>query len=61
MGSIISAALADIDASSDDVSVLFILLALLCLGGAAYLAYLRNVLGAALLVFVAIVALLFGA
>ena len=34
---------------------LFVLLALICLGGAAYLAYLRNVLGAVLLVFVAVV------
>lgn len=47
--------------SSEDLSILFVLIAVACLGGAAYLAYLRNVLGAILLVFVAIVALIFGA
>lgn len=47
--------------TSHDVSLLFVLLALICFAGAAYMAYLRNVVGAVLLVFVAVVVLLFGA
>lgn len=43
-----------------DISLLFVLLALVCFAGAAYMAYLRNVLGAVLLVFVGVVALVFG-
>jgi hypothetical protein len=57
MGSFLAAA----DVHSGDLSVLFILIALACFAGAAYLAFLRNVLGAIVLVFVGIVALLFGA
>ena len=45
---------------SDDLSLLFVLIALVCLAGAGYLAYLRNVLGTVLLVFVALVALWLG-
>jgi hypothetical protein len=44
----------------DDLSLLFILLALLCFGGAAYLAYVRNIVGAIVLVFIAVVILLVG-
>lgn len=47
--------------NSSDLSILFVLVALCCFGGAAYLAYLRNALGAILLVFVGIVCLIFGA
>lgn len=46
--------------AGDDLSLLFVLVALFCLIGAGYLAYLRNVLGAGLLLIVAIVALMFG-
>lgn len=55
----LAALLAAVD-SDGDLRTLFVLIAVVCLGGAAYCAYLRNVLGAVLLVFVAVVALLFG-
>lgn len=48
------------DVRGEDLTVLFVLVALLCLGGAAYCAYVRNVIGAAVLVFIAVVALIFG-
>lgn len=60
MGSFLTSLAAD-TVSNGDLSVLFIVIAVGCLLGAAYLAYLRNVLGAGLLVLVAIVALIFGA
>lgn len=43
--------------SDSDLSVLFVLIAIACFGGAAYMAYLRNALAAILLVFVGVVAL----
>lgn len=49
-----------VGATDDEISLLFVLLALLCLAGAAYCAYLRNVLGAGLLVLVAVVAFVLG-
>lgn len=58
MGSDLLAAVAAV--ADRDLSLLFVLVALVCFGAAAYLAYLRNALGAILLVFVGIVALLFG-
>jgi hypothetical protein len=42
--------------SAGELETLFIVVALLCLLGAAYLAYVRNVVGAVLLLVVAIVA-----
>jgi hypothetical protein len=53
MGSIFLAEL-----SHADMSTLFLVLALLCFAGAAYMAYLRNALATVLLVFVGIVVLL---
>jgi hypothetical protein len=44
-----------------DLSILFVLIALFCLLGAGYCAYLSNWLGTALLVVVAVVALYVGA
>ena len=41
--------------SGDDLGLIILILGILCLCGAAYMAYLRNVLGTVLLVFVAIV------
>jgi hypothetical protein len=41
---------------SEEAQVLVFLLILACLGGAAYLAYLRNVVGAILMLVVAVVA-----
>lgn len=43
-----------------DLSILFVLIAVVCFAGAAYMAYLRNALGALLLVFVGVVALVVG-
>jgi hypothetical protein len=43
-----------------DLELLFVLIALACFSGAAYMAYLRNGLGVILFLFVAVVALLFG-
>lgn len=57
MGSFL-AVLADVD--GEDLSTLFIVAALLCILGAAYLAYLRNVVGAVLLAFIAVVAVVIG-
>jgi len=44
--------------SHADLSTLLVVLAIVCLAGAAYMAYLRNVVGCILLVFVAIVCFL---
>lgn len=44
--------------SHSDLSTLLVVLAIVCLAGAAYMAYLRNVVGCILLVFVAIVCFL---
>lgn len=44
--------------SHSDLSTLLVVIAVGCLLGAAYMAYLRNVLGVGLLVFVAIVCFL---
>lgn len=44
--------------SDSDLSTLLVVLAIVCLAGAAYMAYLRNVIGCILLVFVAIVCFL---
>ena len=55
MGSNLLAAVAE-----SDLSLLFVLLALVCFAGAAYMAYLRNVVGAVLLVFVGVVVLVVG-
>lgn len=41
-----------------DLALLFYIVALLCVCGAAYLAYLGNIVGAVLLVFVAVVAVI---
>lgn len=51
--------LAEIEAG--ELELLFVLVALVCFAGAGYMAYVRNALAAILLVFVGIVALLFGA
>lgn len=45
------------DVTSSDLGVLFVLLAILCFAGAAYMAYLTNWLATALLVFVGVVVL----
>lgn len=45
------------DVTTGDLGILFVLIALACFAGAAYMAYLRNGLAAVLLVFVGIVAL----
>lgn len=45
------------DISGGDLGVLFVLLAILCFAGAAYMAYMANWLATALLVFVAVVVL----
>lgn len=52
--------MADLNVRGDELSLLFLLVGLLCLCGAAYLAYLRNIVGAVLLVFVAVVAVVIG-
>jgi type IV secretory pathway VirB2 component (pilin) len=44
--------------SNSDLSTILVVLGIVCLGGAAYLAYLRNALGCALLIVVAIVCFL---
>lgn len=44
-----------------DLSILFLLIALFCFVGAAYMAYLSNFLATALLVIVAVVVLAVGA
>lgn len=46
--------------SGSETATLFVLLGLLCLCGAAYMAYLRNAVAALLLVFVAVVAVVLG-
>lgn len=44
--------------SHGDLSTLFIVLALLCFGLAAYMAYISNVVAAIVLVFIAVVVLI---
>lgn len=44
--------------TSHEISLLFLLLALVCFAGAAYMAYSRNALAAILLVFVGVVCLI---
>lgn len=46
--------------TGDELALIFYLIAAAALGGAAYLAYLRNALGALLLIVVAIVAVIIG-
>lgn len=45
------------EATSSDLSILFVLLAIICFAGAAYMAYVQNWLATVLLVFVGVVAL----
>jgi hypothetical protein len=51
---------AEVSVDGGELSVLFILLAVVCLVGAAYCAWVRNLVAVAALVLIAIVCLIFG-